>query len=170
LVSANYLHGGILHIFFNMVALRQIGRLVVQEYGAHRMVTLYTLGGVIGFWISYLAGVSLTMGASAAVCSLIGAALYYGKSRGGTYGQAIYRQVGGWVMGLFLFGFMIPGINNWAHAGGIGAGILMGFLLGYEERSREKFFHKVLAMSCIFITVVTLVWAVVSALHHGLVS
>jgi rhomboid protease GluP len=169
-VSASYLHGGILHIFFNMVALRQIGLLVVQEYGACRMMTIYTLGGVIGFWISYLAGVPLTIGASAAVCSLIGAALYYGKSRGGTYGQAIYRQVGGWVMGLFLFGFMIPGINNWAHGGGIGAGILTGFLLGYKEKNRERFFHRVLAIGCLSVTGIILLWAVVSALHYRLVS
>jgi rhomboid protease GluP len=86
LISANYLHGSILHILFNMAALIQIARLVVQEYGVHRMFIIYTVGGVLGFLISYLAGVTLTIGASAAVCSLIGATLYYGKSRGGVYG------------------------------------------------------------------------------------
>jgi rhomboid protease GluP len=170
LVSANYLHGGILHIFFNMVALKQIGGLVVREYGSSRMVVLYTLGGVLGFWTSCLAGVPLTIGASAAICSLIGAALYYGKSRGGSYGQAIYRQVGGWVMGLFVFGFVIPGINNWAHAGGIGSGILMGFLLGYQEKGEERLFHKSLATGCLLITAAVLLWAVVTALGHRLAS
>ncbi|MDY6951879.1 MAG: rhomboid family intramembrane serine protease [Thermodesulfobacteriota bacterium] len=168
LVSASYLHGGILHIFFNMVVLRQIGPLVVREYGVHRMAILYTLGGVIGFWVSYLVGIPLTIGASAAVCSLIGATLYYGKSRGGMYGQAIYRQVGGWVIALFFFGFIVPGINNWAHGGGIGAGILVGFLLGYEEKAGENAFHRALATGCFLVTVVILLWAVVSAFYYRL--
>lgn len=73
-------------------------------------------------------------------------------------------------MGLFLFGFMIPGINNWAHGGGIGAGILIGFLLGYEEKKGERLFHKALAVGCLSITGTILLWAVVSALHYRLVS
>ena len=125
LVSANYLHGGILHIVFNMIALYQIGPLVLREYGANRLIGLYTLGGIFGFLVSYFAGVRLTLGASAAVCSLIGASLYYGKSRGGTYGQAIYKQISGWVLMLFIFGFMVPGINNWGHGGGIVGGIIL---------------------------------------------
>ncbi|MFP3869373.1 MAG: rhomboid family intramembrane serine protease [Syntrophobacteria bacterium] len=169
-VSANYLHGGILHILFNMLALWQIGPLVVREYGVHRMVTLYTLGGVIGFLVSYLAGVRLTLGASAAVCSLIGASLYYGKSRGGIYGQAVYRQIGGWVVALFVFGLLVPGIDNWGHGGGIGAGIMLGFLLGYAERKRENIFHKGLAAACVFLTITVLVWAVASSCYYRLLG
>ena len=81
LLSASYLHGGILHILFNMMAFRQISVLIIREYGIHRMFSIYTLGGIIGFWISYLRGTPDTIGSSAAICSLIGAALYYGKSR-----------------------------------------------------------------------------------------
>ena len=166
LVSANYLHGGILHILFNMIALRQIGPLVLREYGVDRFITLYTLGGVIGFFVSYLAGVSFTIGASAAVCSLIGASLYFGKSRGGTYGQAIYKQVSGWVLGLFLFGFLVPGINNWGHGGGIGAGIVLGFLLGYQEKTRQNLVHKILAAICVSLTIAVLAGATASAFYY----
>lgn len=164
LVAANYLHGSILHIVFNMLAFRQLAPLVIEEYGSFRMVSLYTIGGVIGFSISYLAGVKLTIGASAAVCSLMGALLYYGKSRGGVYGQVIYKQISGWVLGIFLFGFMLPGINNWGHGGGILAGALLGFLLGYRERQKENLFHKVLCIVCVAATVTVLLWAVFSAL------
>ena len=103
------MHGGILHIFFNMTALVQIGPLVLQEYGLNRMIILYTLGSVCGFLISFLAGVPFTIGASASLCALIGALLYYGKSRSGIYGQNLYRQVLGWVIGLGLFGLIVPG-------------------------------------------------------------
>ena len=166
LVSANYLHGGILHLLFNMVALSQIGPLVVREYGVHRTISIYTFGGVAGFLVSYLAGIRFTLGASAAVCSLIGASLYYGKSRGGTYGRAIYRQVSGWVLGLLLFGFLVPGINNWGHGGGICAGVILGFLLGYHERTKESFFHKLSGAICLVLTVGILLWAVLSSFYY----
>ena len=165
LLSANYLHGGVLHIFFNMVALRQLAPFVTREFGTSRMFVIYTAGGVIGFWVSYLFGVRFTIGASAAVCSLIGAALYYGKSRGDSYGQAIYRQVGGWAIGLFLFGLLVPGINNWGHGGGILAGILLGFFLGYQDRIRERLVHKSAAVICLILTVAVLGWAVVTGAY-----
>jgi rhomboid protease GluP len=166
LVSANYLHGGILHIVFNMIALYQIGPLVLREYGANRLIGLYTLGGIFGFLVSYFAGVRFTLGASAAVCSLIGASLYYGKSRGGAYGQAIYKQISGWVLVLFLFGFLVPGINNWGHGGGVVGGIILGYFLGYHERTRENLFHKSLAGVCVVLTVAVLAWATLSSVYY----
>ncbi len=166
LISANYLHGGIFHILFNMVAFRQLVPLVLREYGVNRGFILYTLSGVIGFGVSYLAGVKFTIGASAAVCGLIGATLYYGKSRGGIYGRAIYREIGGWALGILLFGFLMPRVNNWGHGGGIGAGILLGFLLGYKEIKREGLFHKILAGVCAVLTLLILALAVVSGIYY----
>jgi rhomboid protease GluP len=170
LVSASYLHGGILHIFFNMVALWQLGPFVIREYGFNRFFTIYTLTGIAGFFVSYLAGVSFTIGASASLCGLIGAALYYGKSRGGSFGQAVYRQVMGWVIGLVLFGLMIPGINNWAHGGGIASGIALGYLLGYGEKKSENRFHASLSAGCVLLTFAILVWAILHGFYWNFVS
>ncbi|MEI6703987.1 MAG: rhomboid family intramembrane serine protease, partial [Deltaproteobacteria bacterium] len=132
-------------------------------YGTSRMFIIYTLGGVIGYVISYFAGVPFTIGASAAVCSLIGALLYYGKSRGGAYGNSVYRDVSGWVISLFVFGFIFPGINNWGHGGGIIGGIVIGALIGYNERRRENKFDHALALICGLATVGILGLAVVRA-------
>jgi rhomboid protease GluP len=161
LISAGFLHGSLLHIVFNMLAFRQLGTLVLQTYGVYRMVTLYVATGVLGFLASYFAGVSVTIGASASVCGLIGASLYYGKSRGGSFGEAVFKQTSGWLVGLFLIGLM-PGINNWGHAGGILAGILAGFLLGYTERRREGFSDKALALLCALATAIVLAWAILT--------
>ena len=160
LVAANYLHGSLLHILFNMMALRQIGPLVIQEYGGYRMLSIYTIGGVLGFAISALAGVSFTIGASAAVCSLIGAVLYYGKSRGGTYGHNLFMQVRGWAVSIFVFGLLVPGINNWGHGGGMAAGAMVGYMLGYQERIRENIRHKFIGIGCVALTALVLAWAV----------
>lgn len=164
LLSANYLHGGILHILFNMLALRQLIPLVGALYGINRLIVLYTFTGVAGFWVSYLAGIPFTIGASAALCGLIGATLYYGKSRGGLFGRAIYRQVGGWAIGIFIIGLLIPGINNWGHGGGMAAGVLLGFVLGYRENSEDQLWHPVLAGLCVVATGLVLVWMLLSGL------
>ena len=160
LISAGYLHGGILHIFFNMIAFRQLAIVVTREFGIYRMFAIYALSGVAGFWVSYLFNVYWTIGASASVCGLVGAILYYGKSRGGVYGRVLYRQISMWVVFLFIFGFVVPGINNWGHGGGLLAGIGFGFLLGYQEKRRENLLHKMLAGICAIATVAVLVWAV----------
>lgn len=165
LVSASYLHGGLLHIFFNMMALKQLGPFVLNEYGLNRFFILYTLTGVAGFYVSYLAGIPFTIGASASLCGLIGATLYYGKSRGGFYGDAIFRQVMGWVVTLAIFGVLVPGINNWGHGGGIVSGLILGFLLGYNENRLEGQLHRTLALGCIFLTVGILLWAVLHAAY-----
>lgn len=162
LISASYLHGSLLHIVFNMIALHQLGPLLIKEYGTSRMIAIYTLSGIGGYLISTMFGVRLTIGASAAVCGLIGAALYYGKSRGGAYGNAIYSQIGGWAIGIFLFGFMVPGINNWGHGGGMLVGALTGYILSYRERSREKIGHKLLSMACLIGTAFVLFWSIVN--------
>ena len=166
LISANYLHGGILHIIFNLMALKQIAPWASSEYGPGRMFCIYTLGGIFGYVVSYLAGVPFTIGASAAVCSLIGALLYYGKSRGGAYGSSVYREVSGWVISLFIFGLIFPGINNWAHGGGIIGGIVVGALLGYNERRRENHFDQALALLCGLTTIGVLGWAVLGTFYQ----
>lgn len=163
LIAATWLHGGILHLIFNLMALRQIGPWVVREYGVSRMFIIYTGGGVAGFLLSYLAGIPFTIGASAAVCGLIGSLLYYGKSRGGMYGAAVYRVVSGWVLGLFIFGLIVPGINNWGHGGGILGGILLGKLLGYEELAPESRLHRSVALASVLVTSGVLLWGVFQA-------
>lgn len=167
LVTASFLHGGILHIFFNMAALGQLGLFVSREFGSNRFWIIYILTGIAGFLISYIAGIPFTIGASASICGLIGAILYYGKSRGGFYGEVIYKQAMGWVIGIVLFGLLVPGINNWAHGGGIISGVLVAYLLGYQEKERENLLHRVMAAGCIMLTAVFLLWAVLRAAYYS---
>lgn len=138
LISANWLHAGLLHIFFNMMAIRVIVPLVIKEFGLSRMFSLYTLTGAAGFFSSIIGDVHLTIGASSGICGLIGAALYFGKSRGGTWGDLVYRQTAGWIVSLVLIGFMIPNVNNWSHAGGLISGILLGWIFSYNEQRPQN--------------------------------
>jgi rhomboid protease GluP len=166
LISASFLHGSILHIIFNMMALAQLGPFVLREFGASRFLNIYILAGVGGYLASLIFGVRFTIGASASICGLIGAIIYYGKSRGGYYGEAIYKQAIGWVIGLAVFGIIISGINNWAHGGGILSGILIAFLMGYNDKKPESAWHKHLAAACLLITAGVLIWRLVNSLLY----
>ena len=168
LVSASYLHGSLLHIFFNMAALSQLGKLVAREFGVSRMFVIYTVGGAAGFLVSYLAGVPITIGASASLCALMGAALFYGRHRGGVYGAMVYRQIGGWIVMLAIFGLVVSGINNWGHGGGLLGGIGLGWLLGYTEQRPETSGHRWLAGACLWGTAAILAWAVATGLYYRL--
>ena len=163
LVSASFLHGGLMHILFNMLALAQLGPFISQEFGFNRFVVIYLLTGVVGFFLSFLARIPITIGASASICGLIGAILYYGKTRGGFYGEAIYRQAMGWVVGLVIFGLLVPGINNWAHGGGLLSGVMLAWLLGYVEQRRETDVHRMLVLICLILTALLLSWSVIQA-------
>lgn len=163
IISATWLHGSLIHIIFNMIALLQIAPLIIREYGISRMISIYILGGIGGFYLSYLAGVSVTIGASAAICSLIGAALYFGKSRGGSFGQTVYKQTTGWIISLVVIGLVIPNINNWGHGGGVVSGIALGWLLGYREKSAEKQGHWLLAGLLVLLTMGVLFWSLTTA-------
>jgi rhomboid protease GluP len=155
-----------------MMAFYQLAPFVVTEYGFYRFFAIYVLTGIAGFFLSYIAGIPFTIGASASICGLIGAILYFGKSRGGFYGENIFRQAMGWVVGLVLFGLIIPGINNWAHMGGLAAGVAVGFALGYEDRRPERGTHRLVGRLCLLVTIGLLLMVVLQAIltilfHRG---
>jgi rhomboid protease GluP len=166
LLSANYLHGNVFHLIFNMVALWYLAPLVSRYFGFGRMFVIYTLGGVTGFTVSYLAGNHLTLGASAAVCALIGAVFYYSRSSGSFQGQMLFKLVGVWAVALLVMGFLLPGIDNWAHGGGLIGGTGVAFLIKHEENQTENALHKALARICLVLTGAVLIWAVGSGFYY----
>ncbi len=163
LVSANYLHGSLLHIVFNMFAVKYLGMITGHLYGRKRMFIIYTISGIISSFASYIMGVKFSIGASGCICGLVGAALYYGKSRGAMFKDVVFRQVRGWLIGLFIIGFM-PNINNWGHLGGIIAGIITGFLLGYQEKRKDGLSDRILYGISLILTLFALAWAIISAI------
>jgi rhomboid protease GluP len=156
LVSANFLHGSVIHIFFNMFAFFQIAPLITRLFGPYRFFIIFFVGGIGGFLATYLAGTPVTVGASAALCGLIGAAVFYGKDRGGLFGQTLYKQIGGWAIGILIFGFLVPRVDNWAHIGGMVFGAIAALAMGYNEKRPERLVHRTVAGACMIITVLIL--------------
>src|SRR5207247_11371111 len=105
--------------------------------GRARLILIFTAGGVLGFAASNAVGIYATIGASGAVFGLLGAMVRYGQSRGGTFGTVVFRQYWQWSLILFVMGFLMPGVNNWGHAGGFFGGYLAALVLGHADRTRE---------------------------------
>lgn len=162
--TAIFLHGNLLHILFNMLWLSQLGSLVEDLYGHARTFILFILAGVLGFLFSTFAGIPATLGASGGIFGLFGALVFYGRHRGGSFGTAIYQQVGTWAIILFVFGFMMPNVDNFAHLGGFIGGYLFAMWLGYQERKRERPVHRLFAAILAVITLAGFILSVVTLL------
>ena len=171
-LSAGWLHASILHILFNMMWVRQLGPATAEMYGAGRMVIIYTVSGVVGFTLSSTAGLLLgnvpvpflrgawqTVGASAPIFGLLGALVYYGR-RGGS--SMVGTQALQYALVLGLFGFIMPGIDNYAHAGGFLGGYLTGKWL--DPLRPERMDHLFGAAICLALTALAILVSLLTSL------
>lgn len=166
-LSAGWLHGSLLHILFNMYWVRQLGPATADVFGPGRMVIIYTIAGAAGFLASsvagaYLPGVpllggaDLTVGASASIFGLLGALVAYGRLRGDS---AVRSQALTYAAMLFIFGLVMSGVDNWAHAGGFGGGYLAARVL--DPMQRERVNHLIGALVCLAVTALAVLWSIV---------
>lgn len=160
-LSAGWLHGSLLHIFFNMYWVRLLAGPVARLYGPGRMVIVYVAASVAGFVASSLlpGGAALTLGASAALMGLLGALVHYGRRGGST---EVGRWAWGYVILFLVFGFIVPGIDNWAHLGGFGGGWLAASVL--DPLKPERLNHLVAALVCLVASAAAVVLSVITAL------
>lgn len=170
LVTAAWLHGGVLHIFFNVLWIRQLGPEIANLYGAGRMIIIYTFSSVTGFGLStlmflvpfhipFFGGANLTVGASAPIFGLLGALVYYGQRTGSSHiGHAGLQYA--LIMG--VMGFVIPGVDNSAHLGGFIGGYLASLIL--DPLKKERIDHLAIAVGCLVFTFAAIIWSVITAL------
>jgi rhomboid protease GluP len=158
LITANYLHGSLLHLAFNMSALRSVGKLTIEIYAPSRFFLIYFLGGVTAMAASSLAGIQLTLGASGAVCALIGCMSYDDwRANKGNLKMRI-ASVGVWVVFIAVIGIALPNVNNWAHAVGYASGFFLGFCFWPRVTQDEITLFRVAATVCMLATICTLIY------------
>ncbi len=171
-ISAAWLHGSLLHILFNMLWVRQLGPATAEVFGAGRMVIVYTVAGICGFLLSSVAGAYLpgfplpmlrgarfTIGASASIFGLLGALVCYGRRSGS---NLIRSQAVGYAAGLFFFGLVMPGVDNYAHAGGFAGGYLVARWL--DPLRPERIDHVLAALICLALAAVSILASVLDGL------
>jgi rhomboid protease GluP len=129
LVAACFIHGSLLHVALNMWSLRQIGPFVERTVGSARYPVLYVVTGIAGSaasvgWGLVSGHIVPSVGASGAVCGVMGAALVLGVRLEG-WSSPIARQIGFWLVIIVAYGASKPGIDNAAHVGGMVSGCLV---------------------------------------------
>lgn len=129
-VTACFLHGGLLHIGFNMWALYDIGPLVESFCGGAKFWFLYMATGVAGYIVSSYFGYA-SLGASGAIFGLLGVMIAYGTRRSHTSaGQQLRSVAVRWAIYALVLCFILPGVDNFAHIGGLATGFLLGMVVG----------------------------------------
>lgn len=125
LITAMFLHGGLIHIGFNMMALMQLGPALEELYGPPRYLFLYTVTGAFGFLVSAAFG-HVSLGASGALLGLVGALLAVTTKRGGAFMRDLRARLISSVVILFMLGFSGMGLDNTAHFAGLASGFVIG--------------------------------------------
>jgi membrane associated rhomboid family serine protease len=150
LVTAMFLHGGVLHILFNMMWVRDLGPQTEYLFGPHKMLIIFVLSGIAGNMVAVFTplvantflGTRLSMipviGASGAVFGLMGAIIAFGRRRGGIFGRQLVRQMGMWAAILIVMGFLMSGVSNAAHIGGFIGGFIIGQILSLGKPNPNR--------------------------------
>lgn len=145
LFSAMFLHSGLIHLGFNVIGLLIFGHQIERLYGYARFLVIYILAGLAGSITSYAFNLSsaphaIGVGASGAVFGILGALVAFFLSNRGLLGK-MGRQTLTGLLALaainLAVGFIMPGIDNFAHIGGFAGGLLLG--MAYSPRYRPVY-------------------------------
>ncbi len=136
LITGMFLHANTVHLLFNMYALYIIGSQLESFLGRYRYLIVYLFSGIAGSCLSIFFSMGPSVGASGAIFGLLGSLLYFG------YHYRVYLEtvVKSQIIPLILINLLIgmmPGIDNWAHIGGLIGGILATMAVGIKYKSTK---------------------------------
>lgn len=138
LITSAFLHIGVLHLLFNTYALYVIGSQLESFLGKIKFLIIYLVSALSGSLLSMLFPISISAGASGAIFGLLGSMLYFGYNYRVYLGTVLKSQIIPLIVINLLFGFLMSGINNAAHIGGLIAGILITMGLGIKYKSTKS--------------------------------
>ena len=150
LITAGFLHGGLLHIAMNSWVLFDLGARTEENYGTARFLVFYIASTITGFYGSYLwSPGSLSVGSSAGIFGLIGAMIALGVRDGSAYGSEVRRMYTQWAIYGLVMGFLFSYTDNAAHVGGIVGGFAIAYVAGTPrlQRPTEKIWWGVAAVA-----------------------
>ena len=140
LITSVFLHVGFLHLLCNMYALYILGKDIESFFGKVKFIFIYLISALVGSFVSliFMDEYAVSAGASGAIFGLMGALLYFGYNYRVTLNNSINRQILPVIFINLLFGFMSPGIDNYAHLGGLLGGYLASTAVGVKYKSSKS--------------------------------
>jgi membrane associated rhomboid family serine protease len=136
LFTSAFLHGGMIHLLCNMYSLYIIGTQLETVLGKVKFLIVYFISIITSSLLSGVINGSsvMSVGASGAIFGLLGALLYFGYHYRLYLGNAILYQILPVICINLFIGFSTPGIDNFAHLGGLIGGYLAGMIVGVNGR------------------------------------
>lgn len=149
LLTGEFFHGSILHLLVNMYSLYVIGSQVENFFGKAKYLLIYIFSAVTASALSIILNINTaSIGASGAIFGLTGALLYFGYYYRVYFGNALISQIVPIIIINLIFGFTIPGIDNYAHIGGLIGGLLLAMAIGMktDEESHNRLHGTILTV------------------------
>lgn len=163
--TAMFLHFGIVHLLLNSFSLWEVGQLVERMYGRWRFIGIYLIAGLFGNLLSLVVqgNEAVSGGASGAIFGVYGAALVYLWRERDAISASEFKWLfgGGCLFSIIsiVLGFVIPGIDNAAHLGGLMAGVMLSIVLSQSMTARAMpSIHRSLAILVLAVVSVSLVY------------
>lgn len=142
LISSMFLHIGLIHFILNAWALKILGEQTESFYGHIKMLIIFIYSGIVGNLLSLILMPSNTIsaGASGAIFGLMGSILYFALNQRTYMAEALRKQILPVIIVNLMLGFVISGINMYAHLGGLIGGMIISIALGvkYKTSKSEK--------------------------------
>lgn len=143
LISSIFLHIGFIHFLMNVWSLNILGKQVENFFGHVKTFIIFLYSGIVGNLLSLILmdNNTISAGASGAIFGFMGALLYFSLNQRTYMGEALKNQILPVIIVNLLVGFMVPGINIYAHIGGLVGGIIISTFLGIKYKTSK--FEKV---------------------------
>ena len=139
LITGIFLHGSIFHLFFNCYALYVIGSQIESYLGKVKYLIIYFFSGVCGSLLSItLGGATASIGASGAIFGLMGSLCYFGYFYRVYLGNVLKTQLIPLIALNLGLGFLMNGVDNAAHIGGLIGGVIITKSLGIKDKSHSS--------------------------------
>lgn len=138
LLTCAFLHIGILHLVFNMYALFIIGSQIENFLGKFKFLFIYIISAIGASLMSIIFSNNISAGASGAIFGLMGALLYFGYYYRIYLSSVLKQQIIPIIILNLFIGFVISGIDNAAHIGGLITGVLASMALGVNNKSKTS--------------------------------
>ena len=158
LITSIFLHIGILHYLMNVWALKLLGNQVEKFYGHIKTLLIFIYSGIIGNLLTVILMNEnvISAGASGAIFGLMGAILYFAINQRTYMGEALKKEILPVIIINIFLGFLISGINMYAHIGGLIGGMLISSTLGIKHKTSK--FEKINGWVCSIILLIALAY------------
>lgn len=138
LITGAFIHIDILHFLTNAYSLYIVGSMAESYYGKKKFIIIYLFSMITASLLSISMSDTISIGASGAIFGLLGCLLYFGYHYRVYFGNVLLRRIVPVILVNLVIGFSIPGIDNFAHIGGLVGGFLISKALGVNTKDKTS--------------------------------